>query len=106
MRDFNFTFLTGTVISPPSFIPLANGKKALIFTLQNKEHYKLADGRAASHSNNITVEVLGKNADKYSSELKIGTRCNVVGYLRVDELKGQEKMRVRAFRIEDLSGDE
>ena len=104
MRDFNFTFLTGTVISTPSWIPLSNNKRALIFTISNKEHYRLADGRSATHDNKITVEVLGKNAEKYFDEVKNGGCYQIVGYLRVDEIKGVEKTRVRAFRIEDISG--
>ena len=104
-RDVNFTLLTGTIISIPSWVPLSNNKKALVFTLQNNEVYELADGRKASHQNRVTVEVLGRNADKYFAELTINQRCQVVGYLRVDEMKGQDKLRVRAFRIEDMSGD-
>ena len=104
-RDVNFTFLTGTIISTPSWVPLTNNKRALVFTIQNNEVYVLADGRKSSHPNRIVVEVLGRNADKYFDELSLNQRCQVVGYLRVDEMKGQDKLRVRAFRIEDMSGD-
>lgn len=104
--DINFTFLTGTVISVPSWVPLAHNKRALVFTIRNNENFKLADGRSATHVNNIVVEVLGRNADKYFSEIVINKKVQVVGYIRVDEMKGSDRTRVRAFRIEDISGDE
>ena len=103
--DINFTFLTGTVVTVPSWVPLAHNKRALVFTIRNNENFKLADGRNATHSNNIVVEVLGKNAEKYSYEVALNKKVQIVGYLRVDEMKGSEKTRVRAFRIEDISGD-
>lgn len=101
-RDFNFTILTGTIVSTPSWIPLAHNKRALVFTLQNNEHYQLADGRKSVHRNNLIVEVLGKNAERYAKELTLNQRCSVNGYLRVDEAR----TRIRAFRIESFSGDE
>lgn len=104
-RDVNFTFLTGTIVTTPSWISLSNNKRALIFTLQNTERFKLADGRSANHTNHIVVEILGKNADRYEKEFVVHQRVQIVGYLRVDELKGEEKTRVRAFRMEDMGGD-
>lgn len=104
-RDFNFTFLTGTIISPPNFIPLINNKKALIFTIENREVFQLGNGRPSSHKNLITVEVLGKNADKYAEELSVGSKIQVVGYIRTDTIHSEVKVRVRAFRIEDIGGD-
>lgn len=105
-KHLNFTILTGTIVSAPAWIPLAHNKRALVFTLQNNEHYQLASGAPAVHSNNINIEVLGKNAERYFNELHLHQQCSVVGYLRVDEVRGQDKVRIRAFRIEDLSGDE
>ena len=104
-RDINFTILTGVIATNPSWVPLANNKRALVFTLDNKESYRFADGRSASHTNMIVIEVLGKNAEKYFSEFTIHQRCQVAGYIRVDEMNGEDRVRIRAFRIEDMSGD-
>lgn len=105
-RDFNFTFLTGTVVSTPSFVPLAHSKKALVFTIENREVFILSNGKSSSHKNLITVEVLGKNADKYAQEIAEGSRIQVVGYIRTDMMHSENKVRVRAFRIEDIGGNE
>ena len=104
-RDINFTILTGTIASAPAWVPLSNSKRALVFTLQNNEHYQLSNGEAAVHQNSITVEVLGRNAEKYASEFVAGQRCQIVGYLRMDMMRGQERIRVRAFKIEDAGGN-
>lgn len=100
--DVNFTFLTGTIVTTPSWFPLINNKRALVFTVKNQETFRLADGRLAHHSNHVTVEVLGKNAERYFDELKCNQRYQISGYLRVDEIKGSDRVRVRAFRIEEI----
>lgn len=104
--DINFTFLTGTVVTNPSWVPLAHNKRALVFTIRNNESFRLADGRSATHVNNIVIEVLGKNAEKYYYEIALHKKIQIVGYLRVDEMKGADRTRVRAFRVEDISGDQ
>lgn len=106
MSDINFTFITGTIVTKPSWFPLANNKKALIFNIKSQESFRLADGRMAAHSNYLTIEVLGKNAEKYFQELQLNQRYQIAGYLRVDEIKGTDKVRIRAFRIEEVfNGD-
>jgi len=103
--DINFTLLTGTIVTTPSWFPLSNNKRALIFTILSRESFKLSDGNRAHHDNLVTVEVLGRNADKYFDELKRDSRYQVVGYLRVDEIKGEVRTRIRAFRIEECYGN-
>lgn len=100
-RDINVVILTGTVESTPTFVTVKNNKRILLFTLKNCEDFELFDGSPAVHANYFTVEVLGKNADRYVQILRIGTKCQISGYLRADELNGSDKVRVRAFRIEN-----
>ena len=99
--DINVIILSGTIVSQPSWFPLSN-KRALVFTLKNQEVYRLADGRIAKHSNHISVEILGKIAERYAEELRQGQKYLVTGYLRVDEIKGEDRTRIRAFRVEEV----
>lgn len=104
--DVNIVIITGTLVTHPSWFPLANNKRALIFTIRNQEHFKLSDGRMAHHNNHINIEVLGKNAERCFEELKPQLKYQITGYLRVDEINGLEKLRVRAFRVEEVYGHE
>lgn len=105
LSDDNFTYHSGVVHSSPSWVSLANNKRALIFTLKNVERFFSGENRPAEHDNYFQVEVLGKNAEKYERDLKIGLHIRVKGYLRDDELAGGRKTRIRAFTIEYASGN-
>ena len=104
--DINVTILSGIIVTTPSWFPLLNNKRALVFTIKNQEVYRLSDGRVAKHANHVTVEILGKLAERYFEELQYGKQYVVTGYLRVDEIKGADRTRIRAFRVDEvLSGD-
>lgn len=105
-RDVNVVILTGTILSKPSWFPLKNNKRALIFTLQNCEHYHKSTGESAVHRNEVVVEILGRNAERYFNELSVQQRCQVTGYLRSDEIKGLQVIRVRALHIVSEDGGE
>lgn len=99
-RDFNLTILSGVVENTPNVVTTRNQKKICLFNLKVIEKYELADGRPAQHVNYITIEALGKNVDKCVQQVHKGDRYVVHGYLRVDDVSGVERTRVRAFFIE------
>lgn len=99
-RDVNIVVLSGTVSSSPTVVTTRTSKRICLFNLTNIEKYRLHDGRAAQHENTLVIEALGRNVDKCLSEVKHGDRCQINGYLRVDSINGEEKVRIRAFHIE------
>jgi single-stranded DNA-binding protein len=99
-KDINITVLSGSVATTPSTVLTRNNKKICLFNLKNVERYQLADGRPAQHDNYLTIEVLGRNVDKIMAETRQGDRLVIHGYLRVDDINGVERVRIRAFHIE------
>lgn len=100
-RDVNIVVASGTAHSTPSMVSLKNNKTLCVFTLKTVEKYKLGSGAQAQHENFIRVETLGRAADKCLQEVKLGCRYLVQGYLRVDDLHGVERVRIRAYNIQD-----
>ena len=99
-RDINIAILSGTVDNNPTVVTTRNNKKICLFDILTVEKYRLADGRDAQHDNFLTIEALGKNVDKCMNEVRKGGRYIIHGYLRVDDVSGVEKVRVRAYYIE------
>jgi single-stranded DNA-binding protein len=99
-RDTNVAIISGLVDNNPTVVTTRNNKRICLFNVLNVEKYRLADGRAAQHDNVLTVEALGRNVDKCLDEIFKGTRVHIHGYLRVDDVNGIEKVRIRAFHIE------
>lgn len=99
-RDTNIAILSGTVDNNPTVVTTRNNKKICLFDIKVVEKYVLADGRPAQHDNFLTIEALGKNVDKCMRDVHRGDRFIIHGYLRVDDVGGVEKVRVRAYYIE------
>jgi single-stranded DNA-binding protein len=106
-RDVNQSILTGRVSTKPTLVNLRSGKKICLFTLLCLEHYEYASGAPGSHENYITIEVVGQKACDIPTQLSIGDPCLITGYLRVDDINGVEKIRVRALNIQkDIHGEQ
>lgn len=99
-RDINQVILTGLVCRAPERVQLKSGKEICIFLLKNTEKYELANGSPAEHPNFLSIEVFGKQVERTLRDVKQGERYVINGYLRVDEISGVEKVRVRAFNIQ------
>lgn len=101
VRDTNVVVLSGTADSKPSSITLKNNKKLSIFTLLTVEKYMMSDGTVGYHDNFVEIEALGRVAEKCQTEVKPGRRYHISGYLRVDDINGVDKVRVRAYNIQE-----
>jgi len=99
-RDVNLSVLTGTVISTPTLIPIRGNKHMLLFTVSTVEKFVNAAGVQSQHDNEIPVEVLGRNAESFHKTVLRGERYLLTGYLRVDDLNGVERMRVRLLSLQ------
>jgi single-stranded DNA-binding protein len=98
--DVNSVVLSGTIDTVPSVVMTRNNKRICLFNIRTIERYQLADGRAAQHDNYFTVEALGKNVDKCLQEVQVGQRYVINGYLRVDDVAGIERTRIRVFHLQ------
>ncbi|NBO09705.1 MAG: hypothetical protein EBV30_10285 [Actinobacteria bacterium] len=99
-RDVNIAIISGVVDNTPNVVTTRNNKRICLFNIRNIEKYRLADGRPAQHVNFLTVEALGRNVDKCLQEFHVGERVQIHGYLRVDDVNGVEKVRIRALHLE------
>ena len=100
-RDVNEVLLTGVAHSTPSMVLLKNNTKLCVFTLKTVERYSRASGVDSQHDNYITIEALGKTAERCMTDVKPGNRFMVKGYLRVDDIHGIERTRIRAYSVQD-----
>lgn len=98
-RHINKTTHTGVLVDEPRVITLKNNRKLLTFTLQVDEHFTLSDGEPGLHQNFFTFEVLGRHVDTYVRDLIVGDEYLVEGYMRADNINGEERVRVRCFNI-------
>lgn len=99
-RDINLVIISGTIDNNPTVVTTRNNKQICLFDIKVVEKYRLGDGRPAHHDNFVTVEALGRNVDKCMQDVKRGDRFIIHGYLRVGDVNGVEKVRVRAYYIE------
>lgn len=100
-RDFNHVILTGEAMTAPKQVLLRSGKPIALFTLKNLEKFVLGSGKMATHENFLSIEVFGRNVERTLVDVRQGDRYVITGYLRVDEVDGIEKVRVRAFNIQE-----
>ncbi len=99
--DLNHVTVSGSAETKPSVVTLASGTKLCMFTIKNTERYTQGDGRMGVHHNFLTIETLGKQADRCLLQVRPGRRYIIDGYLRSDVLNEQEQTRVRAYSVRE-----
>ena len=99
-KDINHVIISGEVASDPTVIQIRHNKEMLLFTIRVVENF-VSDGERREHRNFLTVEVLGRNVDKYKTTIRRGRRYVLTGYFRNDDIDGVERTRIRAFNINE-----
>lgn len=64
------------------------------------ESWKNAQGEYRERKNRITVEVVGKDSARVAKEAKLGLWVTIEGYIRSEQWKGEELIKVRTLSIE------
>jgi hypothetical protein len=66
------------------------------------------NGKTVSRANRITVEVLGRDAQRIVDEGKVGMWVTIEGYIRSEEYQGRTIIKVRTLNIDvwELYGEE
>ena len=97
--DINKVWLSGVVITKPVLTKLSSQVPSCSFRLQVTERYVNKRNEELSRQNIITVESLGKSAERIAETIKQGSRYTVDGYIRVDLTHDGESIRIRSFAI-------
>ncbi len=62
------------------------------------ESWRNDDGEQRERKNRITVEVVGRDS-AYAAKGKLGSWVTLEGYIRSEQFKGQDLIKVRTFSI-------
>lgn len=97
--DINKVWLSGLACTDAVLTEMSSKTNSCTFLLQVNERYFTRDGTPHSRPNYIRIESLGKAASVTAEKVKKGARYFVEGYIRQDESRQVEPMKIRAFAI-------
>jgi len=97
--DVNKVWLSGVAFSEPVLTESPGKTPHCSFTLHVTESYTTRDGGARARSNFFKVEALGRLAPNVLQTVKKGARYFVEGYLRHDDSRKLQQVKVRAFAV-------
>jgi len=58
------------------------------------------DGETRARKNRVLVEVVGRDAERAAAEARLGCWVTIEGYIRSEQFKGQDLIKVRTLSIE------
>lgn len=64
------------------------------------ESWENAQGEYRERKNRVLIDVVGKEAARVAAEVRLGSRVKLEGYLRSEQLKGQDLVKVRTLSID------
>jgi len=96
----NRVWLQGRVTSHPSVKSLSPRTKLTAFQLSMVEGWENASGESKERKNRIAIEVVGKDSARVAAELRIGSWVTLEGYIRSENFKGREFIKVRTLTID------
>ena len=96
----NKVWLRGHVRTHPKIRNISDRTKLTSFMISVMEEWEGRDGERKSHRNDVTVEVLGRDAESIFDKLSPGDWVTVDGYLRSEQYKGRTSLTVRVFNID------
>ncbi len=96
----NRTWLQGTVASTPTVSSISAKTKLTSFQLAVVESWLNPDGELRSRKNRVLVEVVGKDSERVAQHAKLGSWVTLEGYIRSEQFKGQDLIKVRTLSID------
>lgn len=100
----NRTWLQGTVASTPTVNSLNPRTKLTSFQLCMVESWFNPDGELRTRKNRILVEVVGKDSERVAHEARLGSWVTLEGYIRSEQFKGQDLIKVRTLSVDIWEG--
>lgn len=102
----NRLHLQGRITSQPTVKALSPKTSLTAFQLSMVESWLNADGSHRERRNRIQVEVVGKDSAKIAMTAKLGSWVTLEGYIRSEQFKGQELIKVRTLAITVWENDD
>jgi len=96
----NRTWLQGVVASTPTVNALSPRTKLTSFQLCLVESWVNPEGDLRARKNRVLVEVVGRDSERVATEAKLGAWVTIEGYIRSEQFKGQDTIKVRTLSIE------
>lgn len=104
--DVNKTTHSGTVMTNPTLSTLGGKTPIAIFTLKVQESWNDKKGNPQYRDNIIKFEELSAKAYWVKTNVKIGKRFIVDGYIRHEQINNEEETKIRVFHIEEITGQD
>jgi len=73
--------------------------KVTSFQLSTVESWRSGDGSVRERKNRVQIEVVGRDAEKIFREIRLGSWVTLEGYVRSEQFKGQDLMKIRTLSI-------
>ncbi len=96
----NRVHLQGTVTSMPTVSSLSPKTKLTSFQLCMVESWLNPEGESRARKNRILVEVVGRDAEMVAAEARLGSWVTLEGYIRSEQFKGQDLIKIRTLSID------
>jgi len=96
----NSLWLQGVVTSHPVVKSLSERTKVTAFYLTMVERWVNSSGEPRERKNRVLVEVVGRDSAYVAKNVEMGTWVSIEGYIRSEQFKGQEIIKVRTFCID------
>jgi single-stranded DNA-binding protein len=58
------------------------------------------EGELRERKNRVLVEVVGKDCERVAQQAKLGSWVTLEGYIRSEQFKGQELIKVRTLSVD------
>jgi len=95
----NRVWQQGRVTSTPTIKSISSRTKVTAFQISTVETWKTGDGTVKERKNRVQVEVVGRDAEKTYEEVKLGSWVTLEGYIRSEQFKGQDLMKLRTLSV-------
>ena len=101
----NKVLFQGEIISKPTLISLTQRTNLTSFRISAAETWRTPSGEHKERRNKIVVEVVGKDARRIAETAQVGFWATIVGYIRSEQSKGQDRVKVRTLDIKVWRND-
>lgn len=95
----NRVSLQGVISNHPSTKALTSTTMLTSFQLSVIESWRNAEQEYRERKNQITVEVVGRDSAYVAKAAKLGSWVTLEGYIRSEQSKGQDLVKVRTFTV-------
>lgn len=104
--DVNKTTHSGIAVTNPTLATLGGKTPIAIFTLKVQESWTDRNGVTKYRDNLIKFEALSSKSYWVKTNVKAGKRYIVDGYIRHEQINGENDTKIRIFHIEEITNED